>query len=146
MQVREIMSREVCYIDPEETVAKAAREMAEKDCGFLAIGKESEGKLSGVITDRDITVRSIAEGENPEQTKVGAVQTPQVLYCFAEDSIEDAAENMRDNQVYRLIVINNAEEKQLCGVVTLGDIVRSNHTRAAERAAEGISSAQQYAA
>jgi len=145
MKVKEIMSEEACYIEPTTTVKEAAQKMREKDCGFLAIGKESEGKLSGVITDRDIAIRSVAQGHDPANTKVEAVQTPEVLYCFEDDNIDDAAQNMHDNQVYRLIVLNNENEKQLCGVVTLGDIVRNDETRAAEKAAKGISSKQQAA-
>ncbi len=145
MQVKEIMSKEACYIEPSTTVKEAAQKMREKDCGFLAIGKESEGKLSGVITDRDIAIRSVAEGHDPNSTAVEKVQTPEVLYCFEEDSIEDAAQNMHDNQVYRLIVLNNDSEKRLRGVISLGDIVRHNETRAAEKAAKGISSKQQAA-
>lgn len=145
MQVKEIMSTEVCYIEPATTVKEAAQQMREKDCGFLAIGKESEGKLSGVITDRDIAIRSVAEGHDPAIATVEKVQTPEVLYCFEDDSAQDAAENMRNNQVYRLIVLNSKDEKRLSGVVTLGDIVRHDETRTAEKAAKGISSKQQVA-
>lgn len=145
MQVKDIMSEEACYIEPTTTVKEAAQKMREKDCGFLAIGKETEGKLSGVITDRDIATRSVAEGHDPAETTVEKVQTSEVLYCFEEDGVEDAAQSMHDNQVYRLIVLNNEGDKRLRGVVTLGDIVRSDETRAAENAAKGISAQQQAA-
>lgn len=143
MKVKEIMSEETCYIEPTTTVKEAAQKMREKNCGFLAIGKESDGKLSGVITDRDITIRSVAENHDASATTVEDVKTSKVLYCFEENSVEDAAQSMHDNQVYRLIVLNNENEKRLRGVVTLGDIVRHDKTRVAEKAAKGISTQQQ---
>ena len=146
MQVKDIMSENPTYIAPSATLKKAAEKMEELDCGFLAIGDEQEDKLCGVITDRDITIRAVAKGLNPETTKVEDVQTEKVLYCFEGDSVEDTADNMHNNQVYRLIVLNNANDKRLCGVVTLGDVVRHDNTKAAEKAAQGISAAQQQAA
>lgn len=143
MQVREIMSKEPTYIAPSTTLKEAAQKMEELDCGFLAIGEKDKDKLTGVVTDRDIAIRAVARGDDPNTTTVEDVKTPKVLYCFEDDDVDEAAENMRDNQVYRLIVLNNEKEKRLRGVVTLGDIVRHNHTRAAEKAAKGISAQQQ---
>lgn len=143
MKVKDVMCKQVEYIVPTTTLEEAAKKMEALDCGFLAIGEEEQDKLTGVITDRDIAIRSVAKGDDPKATVVEAVKTPKVLYCFQDDSIEDAAKNMHDNQVYRLIVLNNEEEKRLRGVITLGDIVRHNEIKAAEYAAKGISAKQQ---
>tara|TARA_Y100000588_G_C13517116_1_gene611969 strand:+ start:106 stop:546 length:441 start_codon:yes stop_codon:yes gene_type:complete len=138
MSVKDIMSQDVCYISPECTLQEAAQKMDEKQCGFIAIGKESEGKLSGVITDRDITLRAVAQGKNPQECTVGDIQTSKVLYCFQDDDISEVAQNMASNQVHRLIVLNNREDKRLAGVVTFGDIVRHDHLSEGSTAAEGI--------
>lgn len=142
MQVQDIMTKNPIYIAPGTTLKEAAEKIDALDCGFLAVGDDAQDRLKGVITDRDIAIRAVARGADPNTTRVDEVHTPQVLYCYAEDEVKAAADNMHDNQVYRLIVLNNAEEKRLAGVVTLGDIVRNDEARAAERAAKGISAEQ----
>ena len=137
MLVKDVMTQNPTYITPSTTLKEAAQKMQELDCGFLAIGVND--KLTGVVTDRDIAVRAVSSGANPEQATVDEIKTSKVLYCFQEDSIEDAAENLHRNQVYRLLVLNDKESKRLCGVITLGDIVRHNEMQAADKAAKGIS-------
>lgn len=124
MQVQHIMSSNVHYIPSSTTLAEAATMMREIDTGFLPIGDPDKDKLQGVITDRDIVVRAIAVGKDPRQTTVSEVKTDKVLYCYQKDSVEKAAEHMRNQQVYRLIVLDGADSKRLCGVISLGDIVR----------------------
>lgn len=124
MQVQHIMSSNVHYIPSSTTLSEAATMMLEIDTGFLPIGDPDKDKLQGVITDRDIVVRAIAVGKDPRQTTVSEVKTDKVLYCYQEDSVEKAAEHMRNQQVYRLIVLDGADSKRLCGVISLGDIVR----------------------
>lgn len=124
MKVNEVMTRNVEYLASDTTLAEAAQCMRDQDCGFLPIGDDPQGKLQGVITDRDIVVRAIAEGCDPEEGTIGEYKTDKVLYCYESDDVQNAARNMREQQVYRLIVLNNDREKRLCGVVTLGDIVR----------------------
>lgn len=146
MLVKDLKTKSVTYVEPATTAQEAAQIMKEKDCGFLAVGSEKEGTLSGVLTDRDIVTRCVAQGLKPNETEVGKIQTSKVLYCFDKDSIEDATSNMRENQIYRLIVLNNKEDKQLSGVITLGDVVRSAEmTHLAEKAAKGISAQHQAA-
>lgn len=140
MKVRDIMTDNVDYLAPTASLRDAAREMASRDCGFLPISDDQGQKLAGVITDRDITIRAVAEGKDPESTRVSEALTNKVLYCFADDSLEDAADNMREQAVYRLIVLDNAQGKQLCGVISLGDIVRHDHASLASKTALGIAS------
>ncbi len=130
MKVKEIMTREVKYIDPNSTVKEAARQMREKDVGALPVGEND--RLIGVITDRDITIRAIANGHDPDSITIKQVMTPKTLYCYEEDSVEDAAKNMGQNQVRRFPVLNT--DKRLVGIISLGDIVSKGAKPAAAEA------------
>lgn len=140
MQVKNVMTQSCEFIEPNCTLQQAAQKMRDLDCGFLAIGSRDQDKLQGVITDRDIVVRAIADGLNPYSDTVDSVETPKVLYCFQDDDLESAAKNMREQQVYRLVVLDSPENKRLCGVISLGDILRHNEREIAAEAASGIAS------
>ena len=140
MKVRDVMTETVNYLPPTASLQDAAQEMLSKNCGFLPVTDEQGEKLAGVITDRDITVRAVAKGKDPTSTQVSDILTNKVLYCFADDDLEDAADSMREQAVYRLFVLDNAQDKQLCGVASLGDIVRHDHTSLAGKTALGITS------
>jgi CBS domain-containing protein len=77
-------------------------------------------RLAGVVTDRDITVRAVAEGRDPTTCPVGEVMTPDVVYCFEEQDVKDAADSMAARQIRRLLVLNR--DKRLVGIVSLGDL------------------------
>jgi CBS domain-containing protein len=139
MQVQQIMSTRVEYIPADTTLAQAAKNMRDRDTGFLPIGGSPQGRLQGVITDRDITVRGVAAGKDPENTTVNQVKTDKVLYCFQNEDVNDVANNMQDQKVYRLIVLNNHDEKRLCGIVSLGDIVRHGSAKLGGETAREIS-------
>jgi len=136
--VGDIMSPSVEYIPGATTLRDAAKKMKELHCGFLPISDSEEKKLEGVITDRDIVLRAVAEAMDPESTPVSDVESNRVLYCFRSDSLEDAAKSMNNQQVYRLIVLEDENDKRLCGVVTLNDIVRHDERAIAMAAAKGI--------
>ncbi len=140
MQVRDVMTPSCEFIAPNTSISDAARRMRDLDCGFLAIGTEAKGRLEGVVTDRDLVIRALAEGWNPDDTPVERAETHQVLYCFENDSLEAATKRMREQQIYRLVVLNNQEEKQLRGVISLGDILRRHESDLAEPTAEAIAS------
>ncbi len=140
MQVRDVMTPFCEFIAPDASISDAARRMKELDCGFLAIGTEASGRLEGVVTDRDLVIRALAEGWNPDQTPVERAETHQVLYCFEGDSLEAATERMQEQKIYRLVVLNNPDQKQLRGVISLGDILRHHETHLAEETAEAIAS------
>lgn len=120
MQIREIMSTKPEIITPQTTLQEAAEKMRELDCGFLPVG--ANDRLQGMVTDRDIAIRAIAEGRDPKETPVSEIMTEKVLYCFEEDDLRDAARSMKEQQVRRLVVLNNRQDKRLTGVVSLGDI------------------------
>ena len=99
MQVREAMTTDVRTLDPDQTLQEAARLMAECDVGSLPI--DEGGRLIGMVTDRDITIRAVAQGKSPD-THVRDIMTKDVKYCFEDEDIAHVARNMGDIQVHRL--------------------------------------------
>ena len=121
MKVSKIMSRDVNLLNPDQTICVAASLMAEIDAGALPVGEND--RLVGMITDRDIVVRAVAQGRSAD-TKVAAVMSKEVLYCFDTDEIDDVARNMGKARVRRLPVVNR--DKRLVGIVSLGDLARND--------------------
>lgn len=122
MLVREVMSDNVEIIDPEISLREAARKMKNLDCGALPIGEND--KLIGMITDRDITVRAVAEGKDPDSTHVRNAMTDKIKYIFEDQKVEDAGKLMEDEQIRRLVVLN--KDKRAVGICSLGDIATHN--------------------
>lgn len=136
MKIKDLMHRDVAILEPSATLEEAAQKMAEADVGSLPV--LLRGKPVGVITDRDIVVRALAEGLKPAETSVESVMTSEVLHCREDDDARDAADLMAENRVRRLLVLNEADE--LAGVVSLADLSVSDQeaARVFERAsAEG---------
>jgi CBS domain-containing protein len=119
MQVNEVMTRSVECTSPNATLQDAARRMRELDVGPLPVCGESD-RLVGMLTDRDIVVRAVAEGLDPSTARVRDVMTPSVIYCFEDQDVTEAAQLMKENQVRRLVVLNR--DKRLIGIVSLGDL------------------------
>lgn len=134
MLVNELMTREVEVVSPSDTLAEAARKMARLDVGALPVA-ESE-RLVGMITDRDITVRAIAEGMGPD-TLVSDAMTLDVRFAYEDELVRDVAETMGEMQVRRLPVISR--DKRLIGIISLGDIARLHEPTEAGEALQGIS-------
>ena len=136
MQVSEVMTRNAECTRPEATLQEAAERMKALDVGSLPVCDNDH--LVGVLTDRDITVRCVAEGRDPRTDHVRDAMTPQVHYCFEDDDVTDAAELMREKQVRRLPVLNH--DKRMVGIVALGDLaVEDGNEQLAGHALEGIS-------
>lgn len=134
MKVSEKMTRDVRLARPEETVQQAARTMAECDTGVLPV--EQDDQLVGMITDRDIAVRCVAQGKGCD-TKVRDAMTPDVKYCFEDEDVDHVARNMGEQQVHRLPVVNR--DKRLVGILSLGDIAMGETPHLAGAAMAGIS-------
>ena len=98
------MSREVKLVGPDDNVRQVAQIMREADTGILPVAEGD--RLIGMLTDRDVTVRLVAEGRDPGQTKVRDVMTADVRYVFEDEDLEHVAENMAEQQVRRLPVMN----------------------------------------
>ena len=134
MKIAECMTPEVEVITPDQPIREAAQFMLRADAGAMPV---SDGdKLIGMVTDRDITVRAVAEGRGPD-TPVRDVMTDEVLYCFDDDEIEQVALKMSDRQVRRMPVLSR-EDRTLVGIVSLGDLSRSDRDDAAAVALDGI--------
>jgi len=118
MRVNDVMTRGVKCIDPDAFLREAAEQMEALDVGALPVCNQD--RLEGVITDRDIVVRSVAAGHDPRIDRVRDVMTPGVRYCFEDQDVADAAELMRREQVRRLPVLDRG--KRLVGIVSLGDL------------------------
>jgi len=138
MAVKDIMTPAAEYIPGSTSILEAAQKMRAKDCGFLPVSDAKQSKLLGVVTDRDIAVRAVAEGKDPKKTSIDKILSNKVLYCFEDDEIEVAAASMREQCVYRLVVLDNKKDKNFVGVVSLGDLVRSGQTALALEASAGI--------
>jgi CBS domain-containing protein len=132
MKVSEAMTRDVRVANPDQTIQEAARMMATIDAGVLPVGEND--RLVGMITDRDIAIRAVAEGKAP-QTKIREIMSEEVRYCFDDEDVDDVAANMADIQVRRLPVVNR--EKQLVGIISLGDLATSDE--AADDAGQALS-------
>lgn len=134
-RVADVMDRELRVANPDDTVQQAARMMRDSDTGVLPVGEGD--RLVGMLTDRDVAVRLIAEGRDPARTKVREVMTPDVRYVYEDQNLDDVANNMAEQQVRRLPVVNRA--KRLVGVVSLSDIAGNGRQASlAGRALGGI--------
>lgn len=134
MKVRESMTKDVVLLNPSQTVADAARLMVDNDIGAIPVGDND--RLVGMLTDRDIAVRVVAEGKGPD-TKVSEAMSKEVMYCYDDDDLNDVASNMGNIQVRRLPVVNR--DKRLVGIVSIGDVAACEGARMTGRAVAGIS-------
>ena len=134
MRISECMTRDVDVVKPDESIREAARFMLRDDAGSMPVCDGD--RLVGMITDRDIAVRAVAEGRGPE-TPVRDAMTDHIDYCFDDDEVEAIAAKMADKQVRRFPVISR-EEKRLVGIVSLGDLSRIGKGEAATVALEGV--------
>lgn len=118
MQLSEILTKDVETIRPETSVREAAQRMRSRDVGSLPV---CDGRrLLGMVTDRDLAIRVLADGRDANATPVQDAMTPDACYAFEDDDVRRAAEIMKERQVRRLPVVNR--DKQLVGIVALGDI------------------------
>lgn len=138
MYVKDAMTTKAEYISPDSSLRKAAKTMQDLDCGFLPVSDEKGEKLIGVITDRDIAIRGVASGLDPEKSKVTEILSSHTLFCFADDALENAADSMRKKGVHRLIVLSDRDEKKLLGIISLGDIFRHNNDTLGSNVARDI--------
>jgi CBS domain-containing protein len=136
MKLEEIMTRDVEVVHPDDSIQIAAQKMRDRDIGFLPV---CDGEhLVGVLSDRDMAIRVIAGGKDPSTTVSRDLVTKPVIYCFSDQEVGDAARLMHDNQVRRLVVLDRTN-KQMVGVVSLGDIATNSAEEISGEALQGIS-------
>ncbi len=134
--IQDVMTRDVQRISPEESVRRAAQLMDEFNVGSIPV--VDGNKLVGMITDRDITVRSTAAGQAPESTRVGDVMSTDVRTCYSNQSVDEVLGQMGDVQIRRVPVVDQASHS-LVGIVSLGDMA-TKHSAGIDHALEEISS------
>lgn len=117
----DMMTGNVATVQPNDTVQRAARLMRDEDCGALPV-LDRQGRIIGMITDRDITVRLVADGADPRYAQVQDCMTDEVFACQADDPIEGCIRTMKQHQVRRIPVVN--ERNQLLGIISQGDLAR----------------------
>ena len=134
MKVGEIMTRGAEIASPDDTIQQAASRMAELDVGVLPVGEND--RLVGMLTDRDIAIRAVAQGRGPD-TKVREAMTPEVRYCFEDEELDDVVDNMGENKVRRLPVMSR--DKRLVGIVSFGDVALYGDSEQADTAVTAVS-------
>ena len=136
MKVRDAMTRGAECVRPDADLREAARKMRDLDVGPLPVCGDND-KLVGMVTDRDITVRAVAEGKDPTRTPVKDVMTDHISWCYEDDDVSDAARQMGEKQIRRLVVLNR--DKKLVGIVSLGDLAVEGDRTSAGKALEAVS-------
>ena len=134
MKVCDAMTPDVQLCTPDDTLRDAAEAMAALGVGLLPVADGE--RLVGMITDRDIAVRAVAQGKGPD-TPVSEIMSREVKYCSESDDIDTVAANMADLKLRRLPVVNG--QKRLVGIISLGDIALSGGPDDAATALSGIS-------
>lgn len=119
MKVSEAMTRDPLIIDANDTIGHAAEIMAREDVGYLPV--QDNDRLVGMLTDRDIVIRCVAQGKGGD-ARVRDAMTQDVKYCFENDDLDEVMENLAENQVRRMPVLTAG--KRLCGIVSLADAAR----------------------
>jgi len=133
-QIRDIMSQDFQLIQPETTVAQAAAVMRDRDIGFLPVGEND--RLIGMVTDRDIAIRAVADAKLPTEATARDVMTSKTYYCYDDQAVDEVCDNMAEIKVRRLPVVNR--DKRLVGVVSLGDVAQEANRAKAGNAIQEI--------
>jgi CBS domain-containing protein len=139
--VSEVMTRGVMFVSPQESLQQAAQMMNDMNVGMLPVCDGE--RLVGMITDRDITVRSTSEGKAPGESRVEEAMSGDVCWCFEDQSLEEVMQQMADSQIRRVPVVSHDEAHRLVGIVALGDLAtRTDETtkQEVEQVVEKVSS------
>jgi CBS domain-containing protein len=118
MILSEVMTRQLQTILPDATVQEAAEKMRSYDIGILPVAENH--KLVGTLTDRDIAIRAVARGRDPWKTKTREIMTAEVVTCYEDQPVEDAARLMEKNHLHRLLVVSRQDEP--VGIFSIGDL------------------------
>jgi CBS domain-containing protein len=131
MKISDAMTRDVRMVRPDQSIREAAQLMAELDIGALPV--QDNDRLVGMITDRDIAVRAVAEGKGAD-TKVRDAMTNEIKYCYEDQTVEEVTRNMGEQRIRRLPVMDR--DKRLVGILSLGDLATEESS--ADEAGEAL--------
>ena len=134
-KIREVMTRDVEVINPNDTLRDAAEKMRALNVGPIPVCDGQ--RIVGMLTDRDIVVRAIALGKDPNTTQVSDAMSSGIQYCFDDDDTEDVLNRMKEKQLRRFIVVDRS--KKLVGIISLGDLTGEVSEHKVGEALEGIS-------
>ncbi|NMO20326.1 CBS domain-containing protein [Pyxidicoccus fallax] len=138
-KVMEVMTKDVETINPNDSLKDAAEKMRTLNVGPLPVCDGDN--LMGILTDRDIVVRAVSQGMDPNNTRVSQAMTDDIEYVYENDDIGKVAQKMKDEQIRRILVVN--QDKKLVGIVALGDLAEAMNTREAGSTLESISEPSQ---
>jgi len=130
--VKDVMVRQAEWIGPETTLLDAAKKMHGMEIGSLLVGEHD--RIIGMVTDRDIVCRGVAQNLVPAKTPVRKVMTEKIVWCYDDQAIEDAANLMEGKKVHRLAVMNR--EKRMVGFLSVDDLAHRMHALSGEILAE----------
>ncbi len=134
MKISEVMSRDIEVASPQDSIQSVAQKMAQLDVGALPV---CDGrKIQGMVTDRDIAVRGVAQGVGSD-SPISQIMTGNLEYVMANDDLDRAADKMADSQIRRLPVVD--QDQQLVGIISLGDLSREHKEKVVGRTLEEIS-------
>lgn len=134
MKVRQVMHSPAEWVAADTPVSEVAARMAIADIGALPVGRDD--RLVGMITDRDLALRVVAQKRDPQTTRAEEVMTPGLVWCRTEEEVGDAVHLMDERKIRRLPVIN--EERRLVGMLTLGDIAQGTGLELAGELARAV--------
>lgn len=118
MQVKEVMTRGVETLNARATVQEAAETMRSQDVGIIPIVEGND--VIGTVTDRDIVIRAIAAGKDPRSTTVTDILTPEIVYCYEDADVQEAADRMIQRQLRRVMVLDR--DDKIVGIASVGDL------------------------
>ena len=136
MKLSEIMTREVEVIQPDDSLRSAAKKMRDRNIGFLPVCDGDA--LMGVLSDRDITIRALADGMDVNVMLGRDLMTTPAIYCFEDQDVSEAAKIMEENQIRRLVVLSR-DDKSLVGVISLGDLARNETSELSGKVLQRVS-------
>lgn len=120
MKIKEIMTKEIACVDAESTAADAAKKMKDQNVGTVMVIDQNQ--LKGLVTDRAITTKAVAEGKDPRSLPVTDIMTKNIVGCSEDDDVFDALKAMGKNKIRRMPVVN--EQDHLVGIVSMSDIAQ----------------------
>jgi CBS domain-containing protein len=134
-RLRDVMTRDVETVAPGDTIRHAAEKMEALDVGSLPVCDGE--RLVGIVTDRDIAIRAVATGRDPNRTAVVETMTPELVCGYEEQALDEAADLMREHEIRRLPIVD--ESQKLVGIVALADLALQADQSAAADTLEGVS-------